>query len=116
MADNTPKKKAAFLKCLENGDSIQNAANVAGIARNTAYVWRKKDEEFAALWDEALDAGIDRLEDAAFERAMNGSDTLIIFLLKSKRPKVYSDKQRLEHTGAEGAPLGLTVNFVSPED
>jgi len=105
MTDRTDKKRAAFLKCLANGDSVQNAANVIGVSRGTVYRWKDEDKAFAAAWEEALDAGIERLEDAAYKRALDGSDTLMIFLLKAKRPTVYADRQRLEHTGAGGGPV-----------
>lgn len=112
MTNETSKKREIFLKCLANGDSIQNAANVAKVARGTTYRWRKEDADFAEAWSQSLDSGIDRLEDAAFERALNGSDTLLIFLLKSKRPKVYAEKQRLEHSGPNGVPLNLNVDYT----
>ena len=105
MTEKTSKKRQTFLKCLENGDSVQNAANVAGVARGTVYRWKQESEDFATAWDEALDSGVDRLEDEAYRRAMDGSDTLLIFLLKSKRPKVYSEKQRLEHSGPDGGAI-----------
>ncbi|NBB81653.1 MAG: terminase [Verrucomicrobia bacterium] len=115
MTENTPKKREAFLSCLENGDSVQNAANVAGVARGTVYRWRKEDEEFAAAWDMALDSGIDRLEDEAYKRALSGSDTLLIFLLKSKRPSIYSEKQRLEHTSPDGSVGPTRIEIVAGE-
>jgi hypothetical protein len=37
----------------------------------------------------------------------------MIFWLKNNAG--WKDKQELEHTGADGAPLDLTVNFVSPK-
>ena len=105
MTNATPKKRKAFLKCLANGDSVQNSANVAGVARGTVYRWRQEDESFAADWDMALDSGVDRLEDEAYKRALDGSDTLLIFLLKSKRPGVYSEKLRQEISGPNGGPV-----------
>lgn len=35
-----------------------------------------------------------------------------IFLLKAKRPDVYRDNAKVEHTGPGGAPLEVTVKFV----
>ena len=113
------KQKEVFLKCLANGDSIRSASEQVKVVRQTVYNWKENDEEFAAAWDEAMEAGIERLEDAAYNRAMEGSDTLMIFLLKAKRPKVYSDKQRLEHTGADGGPLSIASierRIVDPSD
>jgi len=104
-AKNKDDRRAHFLLCLANGDSVKHACEISGIGRKTAYVWRAQDPEFAEAWDEATEAGVERLEDEAYRRALVGSDTLMIFLLKAKRPKVYADKQRLEHTGPNGGPL-----------
>lgn len=112
-------KKEVFLRGLTMGDSIQSSAQRAEISRKTVYEWRKTDEEFAVAWDEALEAGVERLEDAAYNRALEGSDTLMIFLLKAKRPKVYSDRQRLEHTGVDGGPISIKTierRIVDPSD
>ena len=105
----TPKKRAAFLKTLAAGDSVSKACDAAGIGRRTAYDWRDADEELAAEWDDAVETGTDVLEDEAVQRAKNGSDTLLIFMLKARRPEKYKDHYRHEHTGAGGSPL------LSPE-
>ncbi len=84
-----------FLAELRKGRSIASSAAAAGIARRTVYNWREADEEFARQWDEAIEEGIDRLEDVAMQRAVAGSDTLAIFLLKANRPDKYRDTQRL---------------------
>lgn len=113
------KQKEVFLKCLANGDSVRSASEQCKVTRQTVYNWKEKDEEFKSAWEEALEAGIERLEDAAYNRALKGSDTLMIFLLKAKRPKVYSDKQRLEHTGADGGPINIKAierRIVDPSD
>ena len=104
--------RAKFLKAISNGDSINHAVKAAGLGRSTVYRWRDEYEDFRLAWEEAIEDGIERLEDAAYQRALEGSDTLMIFLLKAKKPKIYSDRQRLEHTGADGAPLGLNVKFI----
>lgn len=57
-------------------------------------------DAFAAEWDEAVDEGTDVLEDVAFRRAVDGSDRLLIFLLKARRPEKFRD-------GYEGADAGL---------
>ena len=43
------------------------------------------------------------------------SDNLLMFLLKSKRPEVYRDHAKVEHTGPGGAPLEVRVSFVKPD-
>lgn len=72
------------------------ACNVEGIGRRTYYDWRETDPVFAQAADTAIEAGTDVLEDEAKRRAvgLSGSDTLLIFLLKARRP----DKYRERHT------------------
>jgi hypothetical protein len=65
----------------------------------TAYDWRNRDTEFAAAWDAAIESGTDKLEDVARKRAVNQSDTLMIFLLKGRRPAKYRERHEFEHKG-----------------
>ena len=96
---NTPKKRALFLGALTEGASVTAACDRAVITRRTVYVWRAADPEFAAAWDDAIEAGTDALEDEALRRAKDKSDTLLIFLLKARRPEKYKDRVSTEHSG-----------------
>lgn len=116
----TTKKdwRPVFLGALSDGASITRAAETAGIGRRTAFDHRHRDEGFALAWHEAAEAGADRLEDEARRRAAEGtlkpvyqggklvgeireySDTLLIFLLKGKRPEVFRDNVKVEHSGS----------------
>lgn len=80
-----------FLDGLRNHGIVTLAAQEAGIDRNTAYFLRQQDPTFAEEWKEALDRGVDMLEDVAKKRAYEGSDVLLIFLLKAHRPAVYRE-------------------------
>ena len=89
-----------------------DAADSAGFSVRTAYLWRKEDPTFAADWFEAYEQGADALEAEALRRAVAGteepvfylghqvstvrkySDTLLIFLMKSRRPERYCDRIR----------------------
>jgi hypothetical protein len=85
-------KKAKFLHLLADLGNITLAALGAGLGRRTVYGWRKKDPDFAAAWDDALEIGADALEDEARRRAMAGSDLLLIFLLKGAKPHIYRER------------------------
>ncbi|MCH7667529.1 MAG: hypothetical protein IH936_16585 [Acidobacteria bacterium] len=61
------------------------------------YDHREKYPDFAQAWDDAIEDGIDTLEAIAYKRAMESSDTLMIFLLKAKR---YQPRVSIEHSGA----------------
>jgi hypothetical protein len=79
-----------FLDALAHGLSPTSAARVAGIGRSTLYEDRRKNQQFAKAWEDAAQQGIDRLEDEAYRRAMAGSDALLMFLLRGRRPEVYA--------------------------
>ena len=96
----TPKRewRARFLELLAKTFSVSAAAQGAGIDRSSVYDHRKKDPDFAAQWDTALAQAIDGLEAAAYKRAAQTSDTLLIFLLKTRRPDLYRDRQDVTTT------------------
>ena len=60
-----------------------------GRKERTAYRWKVEDEEFRKRWYDALTVGAEGLEDEARKRAYNGSDVLLIFLLKGLFPHKY---------------------------
>lgn len=116
--ERTAEKRDRFLEALEaNGGNISAACKTARFPRRTAYEARERDPAFAKLWDEAVERGIDALEDEALRRAHNGtlkpvfyqgtkcgtvreySDTLLIFMLKAKRPLKFRDNVAIEHSG-----------------
>jgi hypothetical protein len=60
-------------------------------------IWqaRKKDPEFAERFDAALDAATDRLEDAAFARAIHGYDRQVVY--QGKRARDINGKPLVVH-------------------
>lgn len=84
-----------FLEVLRDTGSVFRAAKTAGIQRRRVYTLRKKDSEFAALWDEALGSALDEVERCLFVRAQKKSDLAAIFLLKHRRPEIYADNNKL---------------------
>jgi hypothetical protein len=111
----TPEKEIAFLAALSATANVLRACEAAGIGRTTVYEWRNADEDFRKRWDRAAEIGADALEDEAVRRAHEGweepvfyqgaqcatvrkySDTLLIFLLKGRKPERY--RERVEHSG-----------------
>src|SRR5262249_2040196 len=91
---------------------------------------QENDEEFAQLWRDAVEEGIDRLEAEAIRRARDGikrpvfymgqvvgyvqeySDTLLKFLLEAKRPSVYRARNINPLDGSGGV---LEVRWMEPE-
>lgn len=86
------EKREAFLSALSETGSVTDAAKAADVSRMTVYRLRKEDETFAAEWEDAYAKGADALEDEAHKRAINGSDTLLIFLLKGRKRSTYGER------------------------
>jgi transposase-like protein len=115
--DATAKKQAAIYKSLSLGNSVAAACRSARINRSTYYRWLDADEEFKKAVADAIEEGTDRLEDEAKRRAMKQSDTLIIFLLKARRPDKYKDRVENQHTGRDGGPIVITAMAIAePEE
>jgi hypothetical protein len=92
--------KPKFIQALTDGTQVNEAATVAGISVRTAYNHRQSDEDFALDWADAIEAGTQELERVAIQRAKDKSDVLLIFLLKARRPDVYRDNVKVEHSGS----------------
>ena len=90
MSTTSTRKKEKFLRLVEDLGNITLAAQGAGVGRRTVYGWRAKDPDFASRWDAALEIGGEALEDEARRRAMESSDTLLIFMLKALKPERYN--------------------------
>lgn len=86
-----------FLTALAHGASVTEACRLAGVSRQHAYRCRARSSSFAQQWLDAQEEGTDALEDEATRRAFAGSDTLLMFLLKARRPEKYRDGFRVQH-------------------
>lgn len=124
----TSEDLAKFLQKLKSTNgNVSKACQAAKIARKTAYEHRKKNEEFAALWDEALETTYDAMEEEMYRRAVKGvveplihkgqivkddngkpimirkfSDRLLEFALKGNRPEKFRERVDINnnHSGS----------------
>lgn len=119
----TAKKKAEFLAALEEHATVLHACKTVGVSRTCVYKYRQQDEDFALAWADAEERVIERMEREALRRGVDGterdvyhqgivvgqerqfSDTLLIFMLKSKRPEKYRENVKVEHSGSVGVDL-----------
>lgn len=108
----TSPEKAKALAKLANGWSITAAMKAAGYTRQTYYDWREKDPVFDQLAADALEMGTDAVEDEAWRQGRNGNATLLITILKARRPDKYKDRSQSEHTGKDGEPLTIRVEYA----
>lgn len=143
VSKRCPEIEERFLNGLRNSWSISKSARDVGIGPDTAYAWRAASrgtlnektgiyaDDFCVRWDQAQEAGIERIEDEAVRRAVEGvekpvyqqgviagsiteySDTLMGLVLRGKLPARYNT-ERHEHTGKDGQPMdvNLTLTFV----
>jgi hypothetical protein len=128
----TDENKEIVLAMLANGATYAAAAAAIGAHRRTIMKWPKNDEEFAERWNDAVEEGIDRLEDEAIRRARDGvkrpvfymgqvvghileySDSLLKFLLEAKRPAVYRARN-INVMPPDGGDSVLEIRWKEPE-
>lgn len=102
--------KPVFLAELAKAPNVAEACRVAGIDRTTAYSHKHEDPDFSDAWDSALELSMDKAEAELYRRAVEGttkpvfqggelvghlqeySDTLLIFMLKSRRRVTYGER------------------------
>lgn len=115
----TPERQRAFIEALADTGSVTRAAAQVNIAQTNCYSLRRAPgaESFRAAWDAALDYGVLRLKDIAFERAIEGqlvpvfvagklmgfrrrrNDALLMFCLR--------------HYGHDASGKRTTINYFS---
>jgi hypothetical protein len=100
----TRRAQGQFFEALASGWSVTHAAQRAGVHRQRLYELRVEDDEFAAEWEQAWQAGTDTLVDEVRRRALEGveepvyqkgelvghvrrySDVLLMFMVKQRDP------------------------------
>ncbi|MGX7925912.1 hypothetical protein ACWPMX_04975 [Tsuneonella sp. HG094] len=70
----TPERQRAFIAALADTGSVKRAAMHVNMSPEGAYYLRRQrgSEGFRRAWEAALDFGVQRLKDEAFDRALNG--------------------------------------------
>jgi hypothetical protein len=128
--DLTPKRpwKEQFLSALASVGVVAHAAKKAKITRQAAYLARDADPVFAARWKDAVEQSTELLEAEAIRRASTGtlkpvyqrgelvgkireySDTLLIFMLKARKPGMYRDNP--PPAPSNPLPTGVDIELV----
>lgn len=81
-----------FLEHLAEWGLMGRAREAAGITRKIYDLHHESNPYFREKVEEALEESVDKLERVARERAIEYSDPLMQFLLKGRRPQVFSDR------------------------
>ena len=115
----TPERQKAFIGALADTGSVSRAAAMVNMAQTNCYTLRRAAgaESFRRAWEAALDFGVARLKDIAFERAIDGylvpvfvagklmgfrrrhNDALLMFCLR--------------HYGQDAGGKRTTINYFS---
>ena len=113
----TPKKRSEFLAELCVSGNVTKAAAVTAVSRQEWYRERDANADFAKAWEEAVEIGVEALEDEARRRAYDGveepvfhkgeevarvrkySDVLLMFLIKAHKPEKYRERVDQNITG-----------------
>lgn len=102
----TPERQRGFIAALADTGSVKHAAHSVNMTPEGAYLLRRHKEGagFRKAWEVALSLGVQRLEDVAMDRALNGveqpvysygqlvgtrrvtNDALLMFLLRNRAP------------------------------
>ncbi len=123
-------KKRAMLAAYAEVGTVVRAAEIAGIDRSTHYAWMGSDPAYAEAFAAAGEQAVERLEQEARRRAVEGtekpvyqggklvgtireySDTLLIFLLKGALPEKYRERVSADVRGE----LDVTNRFAEMSD
>jgi hypothetical protein len=106
----TERRQLAFLAAFATNGAVVYAARAAGLSRSVVYHWRRTDEQFERLFQEAQEDAADALEAEARRRGVDGwqeeiyrqgrlvgtvsrySDSLLVMLLRYRRPEVFGKR------------------------
>ncbi|KPP96518.1 hypothetical protein [Erythrobacter sp. HL-111] len=115
----TPQRQRDFIEALADTGSVEAACRAVDMSQAGVYHLRRQPgaESFRKAWAAALELGVERLEDVAMERALNGveeeyyshgelvakrrryNDRLLMFMLRNRAPERF----------AEGGAKGLNA-------
>jgi hypothetical protein len=91
----SPSRQREFIEHLAETGSVRAACRRMGVGEHQVYVLRNHPEgaSFRKAWEAALDMGIQRIEDVAMDRALNGVDQPVFYHGEAVgERKVYNDR------------------------
>lgn len=86
-------RKRTFLETFAKSGILAETCKMTAILPRNHYYWLEHDEEYREAYNIANDMATDLLEQEATRRAMNGSDLLLIFLLKARKPHIFREQK-----------------------
>lgn len=131
----SPDKQRAFIEALADSGSVATAAQHVGMSESSAYRLRRAPgaAAFDRAWSAAIDAASKKLLDAAFERALVGSDEpvfdrdgrrvgrrlrqsdrLLMFLLCAYGPDRFQGAARRTDPAPAATPVAEALTHLHP--
>lgn len=131
----SPDKQRAFIEALADTGSVVTAAQCVGMSESSAYRLRRAPgaEAFDRAWSAAIDAASKKLLDAAFERALVGtdepvfdrdgrrigrrlrqSDRLLMFLIRAYGPERFREAGRDRTVAPATTPVAEALLHLHP--
>lgn len=93
------EQKALLIEKFHRTPIIQVACEKTGISRASYYRWRKEDESFAKLCDEAMHEGVELINDLAESKLITAineqNQTAMSFWLRHRHP-AYAEKLQIQ--------------------
>jgi hypothetical protein len=115
----TPERQKAFVEALADTGCVTRAAAQVNMSQANAYALRRAPgaEGFRRAWDAALDFGLKRLKDIAFERAIEGQ---LVPVFVAGKLMGFRRKRNdallmfcLRHYGQDSSGKRTTINYFS---
>jgi hypothetical protein len=108
---NKQKKDAMIEALTKSLGVVTTACNLVGIEPKTHYNWLKDDPDYAQAVADVKNTALDFVESQQFKRIKEGSDTMIIWYLKTQgKQRGYTEKVQVEHSGAIEIDLTKMTN------
>ena len=115
----TTSKGDAICALIAEGNSAVRACKETGVPLTTFYAWQRERPEFSEQVTRARDDQADTFADqmcdiAEFDEDVQRAKLKIDarkWVASRMKPKKWGDRQQLEHTGADGAPLSIRVEY-----
>ena len=104
-----------FLTALGQIPSVKHACEGANVSRSAVYREREVNDAFREQWEQALENSVDDLVACAFRRALEGSETLLTFLLKAHRSRIYDRRADEPQLAASQAPVAPIIHVTLQE-
>jgi hypothetical protein len=133
-AHNENWSRDGFLAAFEKTGMVSRACEQIGISRQTAYVERQRNEDFAIEWADVEERTTETMEREAYRRAVEGvtepvvsagkhvtdvqsySDRLLEFMLKARRPEKYRDRVDIKHSGGIEQRVKVDLSKLSDDE